>query len=180
MNDDIRWCRHASPLGAIRLVARGDALAGLWFEGQKYDVEIGAGWREAPRDPVLREAARELDEYFAGRRARFDLKLAPRGTAFQKRVWRAIAAVPVGRTISYAELARRVGSPSAVRAAGAATGRNPLSIVVPCHRIVGSDGSLTGYAGGLERKVALLALERERAGAKKDGPRERAARRKAA
>jgi methylated-DNA-[protein]-cysteine S-methyltransferase len=161
MNDDIRWCRHASPLGTMRLVARGDALAGLYFDGQKYDVAIDASWREAPRDPVLREAARELDEYFAGRRRRFEVKLAPRGTAFQKRVWRAIAAVPSGRTISYAELARRAGSPAAVRAAGAATGRNPLSIVVPCHRILGSDGSLTGYAGGLDRKRALLALERD-------------------
>lgn len=157
---DVRWCRYDSPLGAMRLLARGDALSGLWFEGQRHDVAIDASWREAPHDPVLRAAARELDEYFAGRRARFDLKLAPPGTEFQRRVWRAIAAVPAGRTISYAELARRAGSPAAVRAAGAATGRNPLSVIVPCHRIVGSDGSLTGYAGGLQRKVALLELER--------------------
>lgn len=175
MNDDIRWCRHASPLGAMRLVARGDALAGLYFDGQKHDVAIGASWREEPRDPVLREAAREIDEYFAGRRSRFDVKLAPQGTAFQKRVWRAIAAVPAGRTISYAELARRAGSPAAVRAAGAATGRNPISIVVPCHRIVGSDGSLTGYAGGLDRKRALLALEGGEGASLKSTSRRRAA-----
>lgn len=156
---EVRWCGYRSPLGPMRLVARGDALAGLYFDGQKYDVEIGEGWSESPRDPVLREAMRELDEYFAGRRVRFEVKLAPQGTGFQRAVWRAIAAVPAGRTISYAELARRAGSPSAVRAAGAATGRNPLSIIVPCHRIVGSSGSLTGYAGGLRRKVALLALE---------------------
>jgi methylated-DNA-[protein]-cysteine S-methyltransferase len=159
-NDDIRWCRHASPLGPMHLVARGDVLAGIYFDGQKYDATPREHWREAPGDPLLRAAALQLDEYFAGRRKRFDLALGPQGTAFQQRVWRAIAAVPAGETISYGELARRAGRPAAVRAAGAATGRNPLSIVVPCHRIVGADGSLTGYAGGLERKRALLEHER--------------------
>lgn len=171
-----RWRRYESPLGTIRLLARDDGLAGLWFVGQKYDVTIDAGWREAPRDPVLRETARQLDEYFAARRTRFELPLSPRGTPFQQRVWRAIAAVPAGRTISYGELARRVGSPSAVRAAGAATGRNPLSIVVPCHRILGANGSLTGYAGGIERKIALLVHERGEGTA----TRQRAGRRNAA
>ena len=159
MNEIVRWCRIDTPLGTVRIVARGDAIAGVWFDGQKYDAVPGAAWRESPNDPMLRDAARQLKEYFAGRRARFDLALAPRGTAFQQSVWREIAMVPAGRTASYGDLARRIGRPSAVRAVGAAVGRNPLSVVVPCHRIVGSDGSLTGYAGGLERKRALLALE---------------------
>ena len=158
-HETLVWCRHKTPLGTVRLAARGDKLVGIWFDGQKYDAVADDGWCEAPRDPTLVAAARQLDDYFAARRKRFDLKLAPVGTPFQRSVWRAIAAVPAGTTISYAELARRVGRPSSVRAAGAATGRNPLSIVVPCHRIVGADGSLTGYAGGLARKRALLTHE---------------------
>lgn len=164
MSTTTLWCRRDSPLGTLRLAARDGALVGIWFDGQKYDARAGLDWREAPDDALLRDAARQLDEYFAGRRRRFDLRLAPVGTEFQRDVWRAIAKVPAGSTISYAELARRVGRPTSVRAAGAATGRNPLSIVVPCHRIVGADGALTGYAGGLERKRALLALERVDAG----------------
>ena len=160
MNEIVRWCRIDTPLGTVRIVARGDAIAGVWFDGQKYDAVADDAWRESPGDPLLREGARQLREYFAGRRERFDLPLAAEGTAFQKSVWRAIAKVPAGRTASYGDLARRIGRPSAVRAVGAAVGRNPLSVVVPCHRIVGSDGSLTGYAGGLGRKRALLALER--------------------
>lgn len=159
MNGIVRWCTSASPLGAVRIAARGDAIAGIWFEGQKYDAKPDDGWRETPGDPLLRAAARELREYFAGRRSTFGLPLAPQGTAFQKRVWRAISEVPPGRTASYRDLARRIGRPTAVRAVGAAVGRNPLSVVVPCHRIVGADGTLTGYAGGVERKRALLALE---------------------
>jgi len=155
----MHWCHYASPLGAMRLAATRDGLAGAWFVGQKYDETPADDWREAPDDPQLERARAELDDFFAGRRRTFDLELAPRGTPFQKRVWRAIAAIPAGETISYGELARRAGKPAAVRAAAAATGRNPLSIVVPCHRIVGADGALTGYAGGLERKRALLALE---------------------
>jgi methylated-DNA-[protein]-cysteine S-methyltransferase len=154
------WCRRASPLGTMRLVARGGALVGAYFDGQKYDAREGDDWREAPDDPVLREAARQFDDYFAGRRARFDLALEPRGTPFQQRVWRAIAMVPAGETASYGEIARRLGCPSSVRAVGAAIGRNPLIVVVPCHRIVGAGGALTGYAGGLDRKRALLELER--------------------
>jgi methylated-DNA-[protein]-cysteine S-methyltransferase len=159
MSTTTLWCRRGSPLGTMRLVARDGALVGAYFDGQKYDPRAGDDWREAPDDPLLREAGRQLDEYFAGRRRRFELRVAPVGTAFQREVWRAIAAVPCGSTITYAELARRVGRPTSVRAAGAATGRNPLSIVVPCHRIMGTGGALTGYAGGLERKQALLALE---------------------
>lgn len=175
MSAIIRWCRIDTPLGTVRIVARGDAIAGIWFDGQKYDALPDDAWRESPGDPLLRDAARQLREYFAGRRERFDLPLAPEGTAFQKSVWLAIAKVPSGRTTSYGELARRIGRPSSVRAVGAAVGRNPVSVVVPCHRIVGSDGSLTGYAGGLERKRALLALERVDLDASRDAVADRTA-----
>jgi methylated-DNA-[protein]-cysteine S-methyltransferase len=148
-----------TPLGALLLIARDGALLGVHFDGGRYAPAIGADWRHAPGDAPLAAARGELAEYFAGTRRAFDLPLAPAGTPFQRAVWQAIAAVPYGATITYRELAQRVGRPAAVRAAGAATGRNPWSIVVPCHRIVGADGTLTGYAGGLDRKRALLALE---------------------
>ena len=161
-NTTTLWCRRDTPLGTVRIAARGGALIGIWFDGQKYDATAGAQWREAPDDALLRDAARQLDDYFAGRRTRFDLALAPDGTAFQQRVWRAIADVPAGETTTYGEIAKRLGCPSSARAVGAAIGRNPLIVVVPCHRIVGAAGALTGYAGGLDRKRALLALERRR------------------
>jgi len=155
----ITYCRNPSPLGEMLLVANGDALAGVYFDGQKYLPAIAPDWREAPATPVLRAARRQLDEYFKGARMRFDLSLAARGTDFQRAVWHAIAAVPWGLTASYATIAAGAGRAGSARAAGAATGRNPWSIVVPCHRIVGSAGALTGYAGGLDRKRALLTLE---------------------
>ena len=160
-----RFCRTPSPLGEILLVANahGDALCGVYLAGQKYFPGRTGTWQEVPRLPLFRTAIRELREYFAGTRTTFDLPLAPEGTAFQRDVWSAIRGVPFGGTITYAELARRCGRPSAVRAVGAATGRNPLTLVVPCHRIVGSGGALTGYAGGLDRKRALLDLESRRA-----------------
>lgn len=157
-----------SPLGSILLASDGSALSGAWFEGQRYHPATGAGWQQAPGLPLLRQAARELAEYFAGQRRAFDVPLAPRGTPFQRCVWDAIAAVPFGTTIAYRELARRAGRPDSIRAAGAATGRNPVSIIVPCHRIVAADGGLTGYAGGLDRKRALLALE-QAAAAQRNG-----------
>jgi len=153
------WSRIPSPLGDILLLAEGAALAGVYFLGQKYLPEIAPDWHEAPATPVLRTARRQLDEYFAAARTRFDLPLVARGTAFQRAVWREIAGVPWGRTATYAALAAGAGHAGSARAAGAATGRNPWSIVVPCHRIMGSGGALTGYAGGLDRKRALLALE---------------------
>lgn len=143
----------------VRVAACGGALIGLWFEGQKHDVLPSEGWRESSEDPLLGDALRQLREYLAGKRTSFDLQIAPEGTAFQKRVWQAITEIPMGQTATYSDLARRIGSPSAVRAVGAAVGRNPLSVIVPCHRIVGSNGTLTGYAGGLDRKRALLTLE---------------------
>ena len=148
-----------SPQGRMLLVADDKALTAACFVGQKYAQRVAADWKRDGAHAPLRQAKRELGEYFSGRRKRFSVKLAPRGTAFQRSVWKAIAGVGFGRTIPYAELARRAGSPGSARAAGAATGRNPIGIIVPCHRIVGSNGSLTGYAGGLAKKRALLALE---------------------
>ena len=161
MESTLSTCRMESPLGEILLVAssRGDALCGVDLERQKYFPVDADQWRDAPKLPVLRDAVAQLREYFAGTRMRFDIPVAPVGTPFQREVWAAIGEVPFGETITYAELARRCGRPSAVRAAGAATGRNPITIVIPCHRIVGGDGSLTGYAGGLDRKRTLLPLE---------------------
>ena len=150
---------HQSPYGRMLLVADGDALCGVYFEGQKYFPQFGADWRRHHEHAVLNQAKAELAEYFAGKRERFEIPIALEGTTFQKSVWDAISGVRFGETITYGELALRAGSPAGVRAAGAATGRNPLTIIVPCHRIVGTDGSLTGYAGGLDRKTALLALE---------------------
>jgi len=162
MNQTIRYDLVDAALGALLLIARGDALCGIHFEGARWQPKVGADWRRAQGDALLRTAQVELDEYLAGERTAFDLPLAAIGTPFQRAVWGAIAAVPYGATIAYGELATRVGRPDAIRAAGAATGRNPWTIVVPCHRIVGADGALTGYAGGVSRKRALLALEARR------------------
>lgn len=150
---------YESPHGRILLVASDKGLSGVYFDGQKYHPQLAAGWRHDARHAPLRQAKRELAEYFGGERKRFETALAPEGTSFQCAVWKAISTVDFGTTITYGELARRAGSPGSARAAGAATGRNPIGIIVPCHRIVGSNGSLTGYAGGLEKKRALLALE---------------------
>lgn len=148
-----------SPLGPMVLAATGAGLAGLWFDGQRHQPDHCA-WPEQEDHPVLRQARAQLTEYFAGRRTAFELPLdLAHGTAFQQSVWRGLLAIPRGATTSYGGLSRALGQPTAMRAVGAAVGRNPLSIVVPCHRVVGADGSLTGYAGGLERKRALLQLE---------------------
>ncbi|HEX6635189.1 MAG TPA: methylated-DNA--[protein]-cysteine S-methyltransferase [Usitatibacter sp.] len=156
----ITYLRFATPLGGMIAVAHDRELTHLDFTDSRNAPAIGAEWREDPRSPLLRECARQVTEYFEGRRRRFELALAPAGTPFQRRVWNEIARVPWGQTISYAQLAVGCGAPGSARAAGAATGRNPLAIVVPCHRIVGSGGALTGYAGGVGRKARLLALER--------------------
>ena len=152
-----------SPLGPITLAATDNGLAGLWFDGQRHLPEqlgAAAGWPTRDTHPVLNQAAAQLREYFAGTRHQFDLPLdLDCGTPFQRSVWHALLGIGHGETASYRDIAARVGNPSAVRAVGAAVGRNPVSIVVPCHRVVGADGSLTGYAGGLARKTALLELE---------------------
>jgi len=155
----ISYDNFTSPQGRMLLVADDKALTAVCFVGQKYAPRVAADWKRDGTHALLRQAKRELAEYFAGRRTRFSVKLAPHGTPFQRSVWKAIAGVGFGKTIPYAELARRAGRPRSARAAGAATGRNPIGVIVPCHRIVGSNGSLTGYAGGLAKKRALLALE---------------------
>lgn len=152
--------RHDSPLGPLLLAATDQGLAGLWFEGQRHWPAAAAQWVAQPAHPVLALAREQLDAYFGGRLHAFDLPLdLPRGTPFQARVWAGLCAIPRGQTLSYAALSERIGTPAAVRAVGAAIGRNPVSIVVPCHRVLGKAGALTGYAGGLERKSALLRLE---------------------
>ena len=153
------YARFDSPLGPVIAIADDDAITRVDFIGAKYERPVAPDWVEDPHAPALAACGTQLAEYFAGTRTEFDLPLAPRGSDFQRRVWKEIARVPYGETISYAELARRAGAPGQARAAGAATGRNPVGVVIPCHRIVGSDGSLTGYAGGLERKRGLLELE---------------------
>jgi methylated-DNA-[protein]-cysteine S-methyltransferase len=147
-----------TPLGPMLLARSEQGLLGAWFEGQK----AHPGALAAPRrddDPLLREAATQIGDYLAGRRDGFTLALDLRGTDFQCEVWRALRCIARGSTTSYGAIARGIGSPRAVRAVGAAVGRNPLSVLVPCHRVLGGDGSLTGYAGGLARKRALLRLE---------------------
>lgn len=150
-----------SPIEELTLVSDGSALTGVYMAVHRHTDRTGWGTpvplRDAPE--VLRLAADQLSAYFAGGRTDFDLPLAPRGTGFQRLVWAQLLAIPYGETRSYGSLAARLGNPGASRAVGLANGRNPLSIVVPCHRVVGSAGQLTGYGGGIERKRALLALE---------------------
>ncbi|MHC6225507.1 methylated-DNA--[protein]-cysteine S-methyltransferase [Pseudomonas sp. X10] len=148
-----------SPVGALTLVARGDKLAAVLWENERANrVRLGELHRDEGH-PVLQETARQLGEYFAGRRQRFDLELDFLGTDFQRQVWAALLTIPFGETRSYSDIARQIGNPSAVRAVGAANGRNPISIIAPCHRVIGASGSLTGFAGGLQAKQYLLALE---------------------
>jgi methylated-DNA-[protein]-cysteine S-methyltransferase len=147
------------PLGPMVLAATPRGLSGVWFDGQRHGPDTSP-WRRAAGTPVLEQAKSQLAAYFAGQRMAFDLPLDLRGgTAFQQRVWQALREIAPGGTTSYGALSARIGQPAAVRAVGAAVGRNPVCIVVPCHRVIGTNGSLTGYAGGLERKTALLALE---------------------
>ena len=148
-----------SPVGSLLLLSNGRALTGLYMEDQRHGLTFNPAWT---RDDALLAPAREqLAAYFAGELTEFDLPLAPEGTPFQRDVWKQLRAIPYGCTISYGELARRVGKPSASRAVGAANGRNPLGVIVPCHRVIGANGSLTGYGGGLDRKKQLLGLEAE-------------------
>ncbi len=157
-NDTVH-CRINSPLGEMVLAATTSGLSGAWFEGQRHQAN-SQRWPLAPLHPVLIQAATQLAEYFAGQRRQFDLLLdLSGGTPFQQRVWRGLLAIAPGATRSYAQVSVGIDQPTAVRAVAGAVGRNPLSIIVPCHRVIGSDGTLTGYAGGLPRKHALLQLE---------------------
>ncbi len=151
-------CRVASPLGPLTLAATAAGLAGVWFDDQKHHPgELLAP--EQPGQRWLTWGATELQRYFAGGLRQFTVPLDPQGTAFQQQVWQALLHIPYGRLSTYGEMAQQLGRPAAARAVGAAVGRNPLGIIVPCHRVVGQDGTLTGYAGGLQRKEALLKLE---------------------
>ncbi|EOX4971043.1 methylated-DNA--[protein]-cysteine S-methyltransferase [Vibrio alginolyticus] len=146
-----------SPLGTVTIQSNAEGLLGIWFETcTTKPSELG---RRDEQHPVLRQAVTQLDEYFAGLRNEFDLPLAATGTDFQNQVWQALTTIPYGETWSYQDLANAIGNPKAVRAVGLANGKNPISIVVPCHRVIGKSGKLTGYAGGVERKQRLLALE---------------------
>lgn len=148
-----------SPCGPLTLVAEGDALCGLYMHEQRHrPAEATFGSPGAVEVFALAET--QLTEYFAGRRRQFDVPLAFRGTPFQRSVWAALLDIPYGETASYGELAQLLGKPAAARAVGLANGKNPISIIVPCHRVIGSTGSLTGYGGGLERKQYLLDFER--------------------
>ncbi len=147
-----------SPLGPVLLARTARGLAGAWFEGQQHHPGALAA-PDQPADALLQEAARQLQAYFGGARDTFDLPLDLQGTAFQRSVWQALLRIAPGATCTYGDIAAALGSPSAVRAVGGAVGRNPVSVIVPCHRVMGRDGSLTGYAGGVDRKRALLRLE---------------------
>ncbi len=148
---------HDSPIGRLLLAGDDAGLQQLLMEIDAKPWRIGEHWRSAGAE--LDEACRQLDQYFAGRRQRFELRLAPQGTAFQQAVWHALQRIPFGQTSSYSALAEQIARPKAVRAVGAANGANPIAVVIPCHRVIGRDGSLTGYAGGLARKALLLKLE---------------------
>lgn len=144
-----------SPIGVLELTSDGTALTEILFTNGELEPER----RDLDTDPVLQQAVQQLTEYFDGKRTDFDLPLSFAGTSFQKQVWSTLLEIPYAETWSYAELARRIGQPNASRAVGAANGQNPLPVIVPCHRVVGANGSLTGYGGGLDRKRTLLQLE---------------------
>ncbi len=148
-----------SPIGRLSLFSDGTAVTGLYMDVPDQPLPLREAWVEDAGAGPLPETLRQLRDYFQGTRREFDLPLRLHGTAFQRRVWDALTEIPYGATWSYGELARRIDNPNASRAVGLANGRNPISIVVPCHRVIGADGSLTGYGGGLERKRWLLAHE---------------------
>lgn len=156
---DIVTTTFDSPIGLVRLAASPRGLCGVWFEGHD-DSPDASHWAPDPNHALLQQATRQLGEYFAGQRRQFDLALdLSTGTPFQQAVWRALLDIPFGQTCSYGTVSAAIGKPSAVRAVGGAIGRNPISIVVPCHRVIGANGALTGYSGGMHRKVTLLQLE---------------------
>jgi methylated-DNA-[protein]-cysteine S-methyltransferase len=156
MSKTIVFSVMPSPVGRLTLVGEDEELVGLFFDRDPAGAPRADWVRD---DRRLGPAVAQLREYFAGRRTRFDLRLAPRGTPFQREVWAALGRIPFGGTASYGDIARAIGKPAASRAIGGANHRNPLAIVIPCHRVIGADGSMTGYGGGLDRKQQLLALE---------------------
>ena len=158
MPADVRYAHLATPVGPILVAEADDGVLAIHFENGRRRRPVDRAWRLVDAREI--RIAAQLAEYFAGTRRTFEVRLAPQGTSFQRRVWEAVAAIPYGKTRSYGAIASEIGAPSAVRAVGAANGQNPWPIVVPCHRVIGSDGSLTGYGGGLPIKRALLDFER--------------------
>lgn len=152
------YTTYTSPLGVMTLQANDDGMLGAWFETQTTQPENLGEYVED--HPILGDVITQLDEYFSGQRKIFNIPLSANGTEFQIKVWQALTTIPYGQTWSYQDLANAIGNPKAVRAVGLANGKNPVSIVVPCHRVIGKNGKLTGYAGGVERKAQLLELER--------------------
>lgn len=152
-----------SPIGDLVLAGDGTALTGLYMETDQHRILADPGWTRRPG--AYPEVAAQLAAYFAGDLRAFDLPLAPRGTEFQRAVWSALMDIPYGRTTTYARLAADIDRPTAIRAVGAANGRNPIAVIIPCHRVIGTDGSLTGYGGGIPRKRTLLDLESGQLGA---------------
>ncbi|MGI9874299.1 methylated-DNA--[protein]-cysteine S-methyltransferase [Vibrio chagasii] len=152
-----RFTYYDSPLGTVTLQANEQGLLGVWFETHTTKPEY-LGTQE-DSFPIFQSVKDQLDRYFAGEAVQFDVPIAAKGTPFQQSVWRALTTIPYGETWSYAQLADAIGNPKAVRAVGLANGKNPVSVIVPCHRVIGKNGKLTGYAGGIERKQRLLAIE---------------------
>ncbi|WP_300457806.1 methylated-DNA--[protein]-cysteine S-methyltransferase [Desulfobacula sp.] len=153
----MKYCYFESPLGKL-LLAGNNRLESLHFPSGKTRVEPQKGWQYDPES--FKEVLVQLDDYFKGDRTTFDLEMTIQGTAFQKKVWQELVKIPYGKTISYGELARRIGNPNASRAVGMANGKNPISIIIPCHRVIGKNGSLTGFGGGIDVKKKLLELEK--------------------
>jgi|SRR5665213_425026 len=150
-----------SPIGELLLLGDGHALRGLYMQDGRKPRRIAPGWKASAAS--FEDVRAQLDAYFAGERVAFDIPLVMEGSPFEREVWRALQEIPYGETVSYGEIARRVGQPAAARAVGVANGRNPIAVIVPCHRVIGANGTLTGYGGGLERKRLLLDLERGQA-----------------
>lgn len=150
---------HSSPIGPLTLVSEGTKLVGCHFPNSNVGKKLRRHVKSDSNDEVMHQARVQLDRFFERRLKAFSVPLAPRGTEFQVRVWRALQTIPYGDTATYGEIAKRIGRPAAARAVGAANGQNPICLFVPCHRVIGADGSLTGFGGGLERKEYLLALE---------------------
>jgi methylated-DNA-[protein]-cysteine S-methyltransferase len=161
-NLPLNYTTLESPIGELLLVGDDERLHGLYMQGGRRPARISAQWSES--SVPFADARAQLGEYFAGERAGFDVELSMHGSEFERAVWSALCEIPYGETTSYGEIARRVGCPGAARAVGVANGRNPIAVIVPCHRVIGADGSLTGYGGGLERKRLLLELEQGQAG----------------
>ena len=153
------YCIIKSPVDDLMLAADASALTGLYFVGCGHTPAASKDWKLNAKNMVLQQAAKQLEEYLAGKRTKFSVPVRLSGTEFQESIWNQIAQIPFGKTVSYTHLAKGAGSPRAIRAAGTTTGRNPIAIIVPCHRVLGKNGSLCGFAGGLERKLFLLALE---------------------